>query len=175
MEKIPAGSEHVAVTEEMPSGVERRMVLRLLTRWRPISGDKRLPSFTDVGLSEFPDIRPHRGALNFFGDGLATIGLATGNQLAGHGETSLTDRLLSELPTATLPGIAFSYLEEMLEKGAPVSHGGKFIRSDGTKLHHQSILLTMRDDGENIGGILGAANLPVISGEGTAEYRQAEI
>ncbi len=62
MEKIPAGTEHVAVTEEMPSGVERRAVLWLLTHWRPISGDKRLPSFTDVGLSEFRETAEYRQA-----------------------------------------------------------------------------------------------------------------
>ena len=53
--------------DEMPSGMERRMVLRPLTYWRELCGDKSFPSFKDVDPSAIPDIWDNSFVLDLAG------------------------------------------------------------------------------------------------------------
>ena len=54
--------------------------------------------------------------------------------------------------------MTIDYLDQVLAKGVPISHGGEFYQDDGSKILYRSIVLPMSDDGETISGLLCAAN-----------------
>ena len=67
-------------------------------------------------------------------------------------------RFSSPVNRATLAAVSVAYIDEVLEKGVPISRGGEFIKDDGLKVLYRSIILPMSDDGEAISGLLCAAN-----------------
>lgn len=158
MEKVPAGTERTEVGEDLPQGLERRLVLRLLAHWRSLCEERKFPSFADVDPDDIPDIWPFCFVLEVLDTSDEPVFRAIGGDLAAFTPKELTDRHVSEAPADTLPGVAISYVDEVLDKGVPISRGGDFFKTDGTRVLYRSILLPMSDDGEEISGILGAAN-----------------
>lgn len=158
MDSLPANAEKSLVGEEMPRGIERRFVLRLLAHWRNLCGDRRYPSFADLDPAEIPDMWRNCFMLEIAGNDAVPIFRAMGEDLSARSGGPLIDRPMVDAQEDTLIGVAISYISEVLEKSVPVSRGGEFIRPDGIKVLYRSILLPMSDDGETISGILGAAN-----------------
>ena len=158
MEIIPDGTEKTEITEELPQGMERRLVLRLLAHWRTLCNDRDYPSFFEVDPSAIPDMWENCFVLEIFGDGDEPRFRAMGEKLATYVDFSLIDQPLSAAPEKSLPGVAVSFLEEVLRKGVPISRGDEFLKDDGTKVLYRSILLPVSDDGTTISGILGAVN-----------------
>ena len=163
MDKIPDGAERTEITEEMPRGMERRLVLRLMAHWRMLCDDREYPSFFDLDLYTIPDIWENCLVIEIFEDGDEPRFRAVGDALAAQLEFSLIDEPISVAPDKSLPGVAISFLDEVLEKGVPISRGDEYFKDDGTKVLYRSILLPMSDDGETISGILGAANCREVS------------
>ncbi|HEY5608572.1 MAG TPA: PAS domain-containing protein [Alphaproteobacteria bacterium] len=147
-------------TTERPVGLERRLVFRLLSHWRTliVEGEGDFPSFADVDPSAMPDVWPFcfvlDTATDCADDPIVRIAQPSAAGLAGN----VIGKPVSELPDATLIAQACSYAQEVLRKRVPISRGGDFIRRDGMRVLYRSILLPMSDDGENIAGLLGAAN-----------------
>ena len=158
MEKVPAGTERTEVGEDLPQGMERRLVLRLLAHWRSLCEERKFPSFADVDPDEIPDIWPFCFVLEILDHEEEPVFRAIGDDLAAFSKIDLADRHISDASADTLPGVSISYLDEVLDKGVPISRGGEFFKTDGTRVLYRSILLPMSDDGEEISGILGAAN-----------------
>lgn len=158
MENVPAGTDRIEVSDELPQGLERRLVLRLLAYWRSLCDERRFPSFADVRPAEIPSIWPFSFALEVLDGEDDVVFRAIGEELAAYTSVSLPGRHVSEAPTGTLPAVAISYVDEVLAKGVPISRGGEFHKANGTRVLYRSILLPMSDDGETISGILGAAN-----------------
>lgn len=158
MENVPAGTDRTEVSEELPKGLERRLVLRLLAHWRSLCEERRFPSFADLDPDEIPDIWPFSFVLEVLDDGEEPVFRAVGDELAACTGVPLANLRASEAPAGTLPAVAISYVDEVLAKGVPISRGGEFHKAGGTKVLYRSILLPMSDDGETISGILGAAN-----------------
>lgn len=158
MEQKPAGLDRAVVHREMPSGMERRLVLRLLGYWREIRGDDDYPTFSDVDPAAIPDIWPHCFVLEASKAGDDPIFRAVGDEIAGHFPGVIIGRRVSELTDQSLFSVTIDYLGQVLSKGAPISHGGEFYRDDGTKILYRSIVLPMSDDGETVSGLLCAAN-----------------
>ena len=158
MEKNPDGLEHAVVHKEMPQGMERRLVLRLLGYWREIRGDDNYPTFSDVDPSAIPDIWPHCFVLEASNAGDDPVFRAVGEKIASHFAGVIVGRRVSELTKQSLFSVTIDYLDQVLAKGAPISHGGEFYRDDGIKILYRSIVLPMSDDGETVSGLLCAAN-----------------
>jgi hypothetical protein len=158
MDKIPDGTTRTEVTEEMPQGMERRLVLRLLSHWRMLCDDRDYPSFFDLDPSAIPAMWKDCFVLEIFADGSEPRFRAMGDALAADVDFSLIDRPISMAPEKSLPGVAISFLEEVLRKGVPISRGDEFYKDHGTKVLYRSILLPMSDDGDTVTGILGAVN-----------------
>lgn len=165
MEKLPDSIEKYEITDDLPPGAERRLVHRLLAHWRSIRPEGALPRFADVDFSETTDIEPHSFVVNLDSETSAPVFGGIGEELAAHLEESLVGCPVSAAPDDCLPGAAISYIDEILDKGAPVSRGGELVTAGGTTLLYRSILLPMSDDGESITGILGAANCRVVQRE----------
>jgi hypothetical protein len=163
MEKVPDGVSRTEITEELPQGMERRLVLRLLSHWRILCDDRDYPSFFEVDPSAIPEMWENCFVLEIFEDGDEPRFRAMGEKLAAHVDFSLIDQPISTAPMKTLPGVAISFLDEVLRKGVPISRGDEFFKDDGTKVLFRSILLPVSDDGETISGILGAVNCREVS------------
>lgn len=158
MEKNPEGLDHAVIRKEMPEGMERRLVLRLLGYWRDIRGDESYPTFADVDPSAIPDIWPHCFVLETGGTDEIPVFRAVGDEIAKHFPGVIVGRRVSEITKQSLFSVTIDYLDQVLTKGVPISHGGEFYQDDGTKILYRSIVLPMSDDGETISGLLCAAN-----------------
>jgi hypothetical protein len=149
----------------MPKGMERRLVLRLLAHWRTLCDDRDYPSFFDLEPAAIPEMWENSFVLEIFSDGDEPRFRAMGDVLASRVDFSLIDQPISMAPEKSLPGVAISFLEEVLRKGVPISRGDEFCKDDGTRVLYRSILLPMSDDGDTINGILGAVNCREVSDE----------
>jgi len=158
MEKAPEDVTREVVGDDLPQGMERRLVHRLLAYWRGLQLEEEFPSFAAIDPEEIPDIWNNIFVLEVVGNESDPVFRAFGDEIAAHYDTSLIDRHISEVPESTLVSLSVGYLDEVLTKGVPISRGGGFIKEDGTEVLYRSILLPMSDDGETISGILGAAN-----------------
>ncbi len=158
MEKAPAGTERIQLEQEMPQGIERRLVLRLLGHWRTLCGDRTLPALLDIDPAAIPDIWPHCFLLEIDKTGGGHVFRAVGDQLDNYTTGSLVGMRVTDAPTDALPGMALSYIDEVLKKGVPISRGGEFSQPDGTRVLFRSVLLPMGENENTICGILGAAN-----------------
>lgn len=157
-EKIPESVERAEVGEEMPQGMERRLVLRLLTYWRGICGERDYPSFSDVDPNSMQDMWESCFVLEVIGHEADQVFRAAGDAISSFAPVPLIGSSISEWSPDNLIGVAVSHTRDVLRKGVPMSHGDEFIKIDGTKVLYRSILLPMSDDGETISGVLGAAN-----------------
>lgn len=144
--------------EHAPSGIERRMVLRLLSYWRELRGDGNLPSFDDLDPARIPDIWEHAFVLDIFGCADDPVFRAVGATFAAHAPGPLEDTRVSEAPRDTLVEMSVEYVQEAIAREVPISRGGEFIKPDGVKVLYRSIIVPMSDDGETVSGLFGAAN-----------------
>lgn len=158
MERVPAGTESAQLEQEMPPGIERRLVLRLLGHWRALCGDRKLPTFSDIDPTAIPDIWPHSFLLDVDGAEGRHVFRAMGDQIDNLTTGSLVGRLVTDVPVDALPGMALAYIDEVLTKGVPISRGGEFSKPNGTRVLYRSILLPLGENEYSVCGILGAAN-----------------
>lgn len=158
MEKAPENVTREVVGDDLPQGMERRLVHRLLAYWRGLQVEDEFPSFAAIDPQEIPDIWENTFVLEVVGNESDPVFRAFGDDITAHYGISLIDRHVSEVPANTLVSVSVGYLDEVLTKGVPISRGGDFRREDRTEVLYRSILLPMSDDGETISGILGAAN-----------------
>ena len=158
MEKVPENVTREVVGDDLPQGMERRLVHRLLAYWRGLQIEDEFPSFAAIDPQEIPDIWGNTFVLEVVENESDPVFRALGDDIAGHYNVSLIGRHISEVPESSLVSVSVGYLDEVLKKGVPISRGGDFIKDDGTEVLYRSILLPMSDDGETISGILGAAN-----------------
>jgi hypothetical protein len=146
-------------------GMERRMVLRLLSHWRQWCGDSEFPSFTDVDPSEMAEIWDYCFVLDFVGHEKDPVVRTIGDRMQQYLPIEVRNCLLSEVPARSLIEHAAAYYEEILQRGVPISRGGEFVKYDGMKVLFRSIIMPMSDDGINISGLLGAANCREVPNE----------
>ncbi len=158
MENVPAGTERIELEQEMPPGLERRLVLRLLGHWRTLCGDRKLPAFSDFDPTAIPDIWPHSFLIEIDKTDAGHVFRALGDQIDKNTTGSLVGMRVTDAPTDALPGMALAYIDEVLEKGVPISRGGEYTKPNGTRVLFRSVLLPMGENENTICGILGAAN-----------------
>jgi hypothetical protein len=158
MDRAPDGTERTSTDDGLPDGIERRLVLRLLAHWRGLRGERAFPSFAALEPAAIADIWPHCFILEPAADGSGLVVGGVGDALDALFGRPLAGRPVAEIAAGSLPFMATGYVDEVLAKRAPVSHGGTFARRDGTRLLYRSILLPMSDDGATIYGLLGAMN-----------------
>ena len=144
--------------DQMPQGMERRMVLRLLTHWREWGGGRAFPSFEDVDPTEISDIWEYGFVLDLAGHADDPVFRLAGDSLIAHTGSPLRNVRVSEVPKNSLARESASYYREVIRKGVPISRGGEFLRPDRTTVLYRSVILPMSDDGETVSGLLGAAN-----------------
>ena len=147
--------------EEQPQGMERRMVHRLLERWRNAGEDDGLPSLDDIYKQDLGDMVPDICVLKVPGGAeepeFERIGEALGGDLAD----DLMGKPVSAAPEGTLVKEALGYYARVVAKKVPITLGGDFVNGKDQTILYRSIIAPL-DDGEgNVGFLLGAANCKV--------------
>jgi hypothetical protein len=150
---------------EAPSGMERRLVLRLLAYWRNLSDEGSIPSFDQVDPESIPEIWANCFVIDLSGAEDEPVIRVVGENLAKTSTVDLVDLPLSQLPQNTLIERATGYVGEVVRKSVPISRGGEFVKGDGTTVLYRSVILPMSDDGETLCGLLGAANCREVPGD----------
>lgn len=141
-----------------PQGMERRMVLRLLSQWREWCGGDQYPSFASVDPTQIAEIWGYCFVLDIIGHEDNPVVRTVGKELQDYLPEQVRNCALSDVPAGSLIEHAASYYHEILDRGVPISRGGEFVKYDGMKVLYRSIIMPMSDDGINISGLLGAAN-----------------
>ena len=98
MKNVPDGTTQTEITEELPQGMERRLVLRLLSHWRTLCNDRDYPSFFEVDPSAIPQMWDNCFVLEIFEDGDEPRYRAMGDVLSTYVDTSLIDLPISMAP-----------------------------------------------------------------------------
>ncbi len=140
---------------------ERRLVHRILSYWRDLAPDGKLPSVSSVQAAGLSKLWPACFILDV--GGLTPVFSYLGEVHIAHHGSDLTGRSIEEAGADTLLGCSVEYLDEILSVKIPITYGGTFTGGDGQPVPYRSIMLPLSDDGETINAILGGANcgLPV--------------
>lgn len=165
MGELPDGAERQLIGDELPKGLERRVVLRLLSYWRDLCGEREFPSFAEIDPAQIPDLWAHCFVLEIAGHTEDPAFKSIGADLAEQAGFNLTGKRVTDLPEHTLIAAAVSYVDEVLRSKVPTCRGGEYLAPDGGRVHYRSILLPISDDGETISGLLGAVNCQEVTEE----------
>ncbi len=144
--------------QEMPRGMERRLVLRLLTYWRDIRGERSFPALSDVQREQIADMWPNVFVLDVATNPADPCFVEFGDKLSSAGDAPLRGCPVSLAPPNTLLNHSVSYCQEVIRKQVPISRGGEFINNRGIKVLYRSIILPMSSNSATIDRLLGAAN-----------------
>jgi len=145
-------------TANAASGIERRLVVRMLNHWRALAGERPFPSFFDLRPETIPDMWPYCFVLDVAGHGEDPVIRYAGSEIARLSPFPLEGRNVSELPGDSLLARATNYVETALARSVPISLGGEFADGEAGVIKYRSILLPMSDDGLAVSGLLGAFN-----------------
>ncbi len=142
---------------ESPTGLERRMVHRLLVHWREAHsiGDA-FPSLDDVMGRELGDIEPLVYVLRV-GDGEPEF-VSVGASFSEEDPNDLVGKSVSVMSGETLLGNALGYYKKIVEKKVPITMGGEFTNRQGKIILYRSIIVPLSSATRKIGHLLGAAN-----------------
>ena len=136
---------------------ERRLVLRLLSYWRELAGERTMPQPSDVDGGKIQDMWGHCFVLKVVNSGEPVYGYVG----AHHAEKlngDINGKVVSAAGADTLIGQASSYYRQVLARGIPITLGGQFVNAAGRTVLYRSILLPLGDDGGKITALLGGAN-----------------
>ena len=143
---------------DAPKGMERRLVLRLLTHWRELTGEREYPSFSELDPAAIPDIWTYSFVLDIAGRPEDPIFRLAGPRFAAYSPVELRDLPVSQAPRDSLIAKSVEFAQEVIAKQVPISRGGEFVKPDGVKVLYRGIILPISDDGFTVSGLLGAAN-----------------
>lgn len=143
---------------DAPKGMERRLVLRLLSHWRDLTGEREYPSFSELDPAAIPNIWNYCFVLDIEGHREDPLFRVVGPGFAAYSPVDLRNLPISQAPGACLVEKAVAFAHEVITKQVPISRGGEFLKPDGVKVFYRGIILPMSDDGVTVSGLLGAAN-----------------
>ncbi len=144
--------------DEQPTGIERRMVHRLLVHWRDAQGDDPFPSLDAVLKRGLGDIGPSIIVLRVSDGEGEPVFERIGETFAGEVSGDLTGQPVSAAPKGTLLAQAVGYYGKVLSKKVPITTGGEFRHVQGGTVLYRSIMLPLSGGGGTIDFLLGAAN-----------------
>ena len=147
--------------EEQPQGMERRMVHRLLERWRNAREDDELPSLDDIFQQDLGDMVPDIYVLKVPGDVDEPVFERIGEALGGELPDDLVGKPASAAPEGTLVKEALGYYARVVAKKVPITLGGDFVDGKDRTVLYRSIIAPLGDGEGNVGFLLGAANCKV--------------
>lgn len=143
---------------------ERRLVLRLLSYWRELAGERDMPRPDDVDGGKIPDMWGHCFMLEVRGAGEPVYG-TIGDHHAAKLQADLRGREVSAAGGDTLLGQAASYYRQVLARGIPITLGGQFVNREQQTVLYRSILLPLGEGEGRVTALLGGANCRELAAE----------
>ena len=134
------------------------MVLRLLEFWRDAKGDAEYPRPEQLGAAAMPELFPFCMVLDITRSQTDPTVVEVGRSIASYAGEDLKGKHISEFDPKTLPGLAVTYLDEVLRKGVPISRGGSFTDARGVTILYRSIVVPLAVDGVTPSALMAAAN-----------------
>lgn len=134
---------------------ERRLVLRLLSYWREIAGERAMPRPSDVDGGKISDMWGYCFILDVPDSGEPVFSYI-GEHYRSDGD--LVGRTVSEVGGDTLLGQAASYHRQVLARAIPITLGGQFVSREQNTVLYRSILLPLGEEEGRVIALLGAAN-----------------
>jgi hypothetical protein len=147
----------ISIVTETINPRERRLVLRLLSYWRELAGERAMPHPSDVDGSRIPDMWGHCFILDVRGTGEPVFGVIGEHHAAMLG-SDLKGQAVSVAGSETLLGQAASYHRQVLARGIPITLGGQFVNREGRTVLYRSILLPLGEGEGRVMALLGGAN-----------------
>ncbi len=144
--------------DDAPNGMERGLVLRLLSHWRELVGERQYPSFSELDPESIPDIWSYSFVLDIAGHADDPIFRVAGPKYAAYLPIDLRNLPISKAPRDSLIEKSVAFAQEIIAKQVPISRGGEFMKPGGGTVLYRGIILPMSDDGITVSRLLGAAN-----------------
>ncbi len=136
---------------------EHRMVSRLYRYWQRARGSRPYPALTDMSPDSLPGSWPHRFVLHAM-DGNELRIADVGPSVIGDCAVDIVGRSVSDVPDDCLLGVGLSHCRQVLDSGAPLSWGGRYLSRRKTTICYRSIVLPLSGNGRTIDALFGAAN-----------------
>ncbi|MBT4890208.1 MAG: hypothetical protein HON65_11720 [Rhodospirillales bacterium] len=150
------------INPERRTGMERRMVHRLLVHWRKASRDESIPLTLEAILNQdLGDITPLIFVLIIPTGNEEPVFESIGESYLSELNSDLIGQSVSSVPDETLLQKASYYYDRILDKKVPTTLGGEFINAKGETVLYRSIITPLKGDDDNISKLLGAANCKV--------------
>lgn len=146
---------------ESPTGMERRMVHRLLVHWRNSRQEEKTPSLDDIFRQDLDDIVPLTYVLKVPDGGGEPEYERIGDSFSGELSEDLVGRPVSQTPEGTLLSQAVRYYDKVLGRKVPITLGGEFTHARGDTILYRSIILPVSGGSGTVDRLLGAANCKV--------------
>lgn len=146
---------------ESPTGMERRMVHRLLIHWRNAQQGEEIPSRQAVFQQDLGEIVPLTYTLRIPDGGGEPEFEQIGDSYSADLPEDLVGKPISEAPQGTLLSQAMRYHGQVLAKKVPITIGGDYTDPRGDTILYRSIILPLSGGGGKIDSLLGAANCKV--------------
>lgn len=140
-----------------PSGIERRLVLRLLGRWRAVHSDGAMPTLQAMSAQDFTDIGHSLFLIKVEASGEHTF-VRVGEQLTLEARADFAGHPIADVPEDTLLAQGIAHHATTVAKRVPVSLGGTFTNRAGNPWFYRSIILPLRSPRGGIGHLIGAVN-----------------
>lgn len=137
---------------------EHRMVSRLYRYWKRVRGHRAYPTLTDMNPDSLPGSWPHRFVLRLTADDGEPRVADVGPSVIGDCAVEVVNRPVSEIPGDCLLGVGLRHCRQVLESGAPLSWGGRYVGRQGLTICYRSVVLPLSGNGEVIDALFGAAN-----------------
>ncbi|MEH6630385.1 MAG: PAS domain-containing protein [Halopseudomonas aestusnigri] len=139
------------------SGIERRLVFRLLDYWERKKEGRKMPCMDDILSSELADDWDWCFLISLGDEGENAVFTHVGSLIYPTERGDLRGIEVSNCPEETLIKQATAFMPRVLELGVPVSIGGE-CEDGGDTLLYRSTLMPLSSDDVFVDALFGGAN-----------------
>ena len=143
---------------DQPSGMERRMVHRLMAHWRSAQHEDEFPTLASVLVRDLGDIAPFIFVLKVHDDATIPVFEHVGESYFGADSSKLISAAANRVPEKTLLGQTAKNYKRVIDKTVPFSLSGDFTNAEGATILYRSAILPTRDADGYISHLIGGAN-----------------
>lgn len=135
---------------------EKRLVLRVLDLWRQACEDDMPPKLGAIGEADAGEDAPHVFRIDLL-DAAGPRFVSIGAALRIAGWPGQDAALVASCPEHTVLGLVGRCWPEIVERGVPVTRGGKGV-NNGKPVRYRGTMAPLVDEDGVICAIIGAAN-----------------
>ena len=160
--------------EHQYEGLERRMVHRLLRRWRAAATGDHPPTLEDLYQQDLNDLLEHIIVAEVSDGSAEPTVRVVGSAFRSADVPDPTGHPVSAIQPTSLSGRAVAHYRTVLERRVPIALSGKIRDASGRTYLYRSIILPICQTGERISHLVCAANGKLAPAEAAEEPLAAE-